>query len=108
MSPEPPVTNATFPLRSTAIPQVLTSVNRQRRKHIPFGIGRYREYLSTECPRWVNRVILTVRRSLPVYPDKQTIPERGCASSDPRKKRGPAKRQPVGLGFWPQVSLYSA
>jgi hypothetical protein len=24
-------------------------------------------------PRWVNRVILTARASLPVYPDKQTF-----------------------------------
>jgi hypothetical protein len=28
-----------------------------------------------ERPLWVIRVILTVRRSLPVYPDKQTISE---------------------------------
>ncbi len=26
-------------------------------------------------PRWVNLVVLTVRRSLPVYPNKQTISE---------------------------------
>jgi hypothetical protein len=27
------------------------------------------------CPSWVNRVVLTVRRSLPVYPDTQTFSE---------------------------------
>jgi hypothetical protein len=25
------------------------------------------------CPKWVNRVILTAGRSLPVFPDKQTF-----------------------------------
>ena len=28
-----------------------------------------------QCLRWVNRVVLTMRRSLPVYPDKQTDSE---------------------------------
>jgi hypothetical protein len=28
-----------------------------------------------ECLLWVRRVILTVRRSIPVYPDKRTIQE---------------------------------
>jgi hypothetical protein len=28
-----------------------------------------------QCPVWVNRVILTVRRSLPVHPRRQTSPK---------------------------------
>ena len=29
----------------------------------------------TQCPKWVNRVTLTLRRLLPLYPDKQTFSE---------------------------------
>jgi len=32
------------------------------------------------CPVGVNRAILTVRRSLPLYPDKQTISDWGGTS----------------------------
>src|ERR1700680_2855018 len=45
------------------------------------GAGRHRDTQpkslsrGIQCPRWVNRVVLTVRRPFPVYPDKQTIEE---------------------------------
>ena len=42
-----------------------------------------------QCLRWVNRTILTARRSLPVYPDKQTILEPiGSSHSCQYQKRG--------------------
>jgi hypothetical protein len=31
--------------------------------------------VGTECPKGVNRVILSLRQALPVYPDKRTISE---------------------------------
>jgi hypothetical protein len=33
----------------------------------------HRANCSRSCRSWVNRVVTTVRRSLPVYPDKQTF-----------------------------------
>jgi hypothetical protein len=43
-----------------------------------------------QCPSWVKLVVLTVRRSLPVYPDNRTSSVSGATSQTCRNRKWPA------------------
>jgi hypothetical protein len=52
------------------------SVAREQRRRAAVVLAREAAtQVGPPGPLWVNRVMLTVRRSRPVYPDKQTISE---------------------------------
>jgi hypothetical protein len=52
-----------------------------------------------ECPLWVKRVISTVRRQLPIYPDKQTFSVSvGMSQRCQERKSAPFPRAQSRLG----------
>jgi hypothetical protein len=62
----------------------------------------------SECRIWVNRVILTMRRSLPVYPDKQTFLEPvGMSQKCHNRTHAPHKALAIQSPHQPQLRRFS-